>query len=146
VLHEQLAAHPWIASPNPIWAKTSALLDQPVSPSVSIVRGQPFYALGPSCAAVLALVLGVVVGTDNRRAHQTLLVAAWAGVAYAVYGISMLLFEPRSILWREKVYNLESLTATFANRNTAAIYFGISAIVCLVLLMARFRGQLSAGP
>lgn len=146
VLHEQLSAHPWIASPNPIWAKTSALLGQPVAPSVSVIRGEPFYALGPSCAAMLALVLGLVIGADNNRARQALLVMAWSGVAYAAYGIAMLLFDPNVILWHEKIYNLESLTATFINRNTAAIYFGTCAIVWLVFLMARLREQLPAGP
>jgi O-antigen ligase len=146
VLHEQLSAHPWIASPNPIWAKTAALLGQPVPPSVSVIRGEPFYALGPSCAAILALVLGLVIGADNYRARQALWVTAWSGVAYAAYGIAMLLFDPHRILWREKVFNVESLTATFINRNTAAIYLGVCAIVCLVLLMASLRQQLPPGP
>src|SRR4051812_18301916 len=42
VLHEQLAEKPWIATPNPIWAQAQALLGKPLSPSVSIVRGEPF--------------------------------------------------------------------------------------------------------
>jgi O-antigen ligase len=146
VLHEQLAAHPWIASPNPIWAKASALLGQPVQPSVSIIRGEPFYALGPPCAALLALILGLVVGADNGRARQALLVMGWSGVCYAVYGIAALLFDPTAILWREKTVNLDSLTATFLNRDTAAIYFGTCAIVWLVLLLATLRGKLPAGP
>jgi len=145
VLHEQLAAHPWVASPNPIWAKASALLGQPIPPSVSIIRGEPFYALGPPLAAVLALVLGLVIGADNGHARQALLVMAWSGVGYAVYGIWTLLFDPTAILWREKIYNLGNLTATFINRNTAAVYFGSCAVVWLVLLMARLRGQLPAG-
>ena len=45
-------------TPHPIWAKTAELLGHPVQPSVSIVRGEPFYAIGPSLAAMLALVLG----------------------------------------------------------------------------------------
>src|SRR5438045_3763357 len=74
VLHEQLSDHPWIAQPNPIWAKTSELLGRAVQPSVSVVRGEPFYALGPSLAAVLALTLGLVVGVDRDRARLALLV------------------------------------------------------------------------
>src|SRR5580704_3447876 len=102
VLHEQLANHPWIASPNPIWAKTSELLGRPVPPSVSIIRGEPFYALGPSLAALLALILGLVVGADNNRARQAVLVMRWSGVCYAAYGIANLLFESTAILWRAK--------------------------------------------
>ena len=83
VLHEQLADHPWIASPNPIWAKASELLGRPLPPSVSIIRGEPFYALGSQLANVLALVLGLVVGADREHARRALQVMVWAGVGYA---------------------------------------------------------------
>ena len=146
VLHEQLADHPWIASPNPIWAKTSELLGRQIAPSVSIVRGEPFYSLGEPLANVLALVLGLLVGADREYARRALQVMAWAGVGYAVYGIFNLLFDPTAILWRQKVANTESLTATFINRNTAAAYFGSCTVVWLVLLMTKIRGRLPAGP
>lgn len=97
VLHEQLADHPWIASPNPIWAKTSELLGQPLVPSVAIVRGEPFYALGPQLANVLALVLGVIVGADREGARRALHVMVWAGAGYAAYGIvNLYLIRPQS--------------------------------------------------
>jgi O-antigen ligase len=132
VLHEQLSDHPWIAAPNPIWAKTAELLGRPVQPSVSIIRGEPFYALGPTLANVLALVLGLVVGADNMRARQALLVLGWSGVAYAAYGFVSI--------------HGGVLTGTFVNRNTAATYFGSCAVVWLVLLMSTLRGRLPAGP
>jgi O-antigen ligase len=146
VLHEQLADHPWIASPNPIWAKTSELLGQPIAPSVSIIRGEPFYALGPQLANVLALVLGVLVGADREGARRSLHVMAWAGAGYAAYGIVNLFFDPTAILWRVKTANTDSVTATFINRNTAAAYFGSCAVAWLIMFMARIRGQLPAGP
>ena len=146
VLHEQLADHPWIASPNPIWAKTSELLGQPLVPSVAIVRGEPFYALGAPLANVLALVLGVIVGADREGARRVLQVMVWAGAGYAAYGIVNLLFDPTAILWRTKTVNTESLTATFFNRNTAAAYFGSCAVAWLIMFMARVRGQLPPGP
>lgn len=132
VLHEQLSDHPWIAPFNPIWAKTAELLGRPVQPSVSIIRGEPFYALGPALANVLALLLGLVVGANDERARQALLVMGWSGVGYAIYGFSKIAEGP--------------LNATFVNRNTAATYFGSCAAVWLVLLMATFRGRLPAGP
>ena len=102
VLHEQLSDHPWIAAPNPIWAKASELLGEPLPPSVSIIRGEAFYALGAPLANVLALILGLIVGADRQWARRALLVMAWAGVGYAVYGIWGLLFDPTALLWREK--------------------------------------------
>jgi O-antigen ligase len=145
VLHEQLAAHPWIAPFNPIWAKASELLGKPIAPSVSIVRDEPFYALGAPLVATLALVLGLIVGTDRALARLALLAIAWAGAAYALYGILSLLIDPNLILWREKTAYIGNLTGTFINRNTAATYFGSCAAVWLILLMESIRGHLPRG-
>ena len=41
---------------------------------------------------------------------------------------------------------LNSVTGTFINRNTAAIYYGSCAIVCLLLLCKRVRNHLGSGP
>lgn len=145
VLHEQLSDAPWIATPHPIWAQASAALGMPLKPSVSIVRGEPFYALGAPLACLLALILGVVVASDRDRAHRTLEVLAWSGVAYAVYGIFNLLLDPSLILWRERIAYSGSLSATFINRNTAAAYFGSCSAVWLLLLLQKIRGRLPKG-
>ena len=145
VLHEQLSDHPWIAAFNPVWAKASEALGQQLVPSVSIVKGQPFFALGLPLANLLALVLGLIVGADTDRARRGVRIMAWAGVGYAVYGILALLFDPTEILWREKTAYVGSLTATFINRNTAAAYFGSCSAVWFVLLMAAIRRNLPRG-
>jgi O-antigen ligase len=145
VLHEQLSDHPWIAAFNPVWAKASVALGQQLVPSVSIVRGQPFFALGPPLANTLALILGLIVGVDSDRARRGVRVMAWAGVGYAIYGILALLLDPTQILWREKTAYVGSLTSTFINRNTAAAYFGSCSAVWLTLLMAAIRRNLPRG-
>jgi O-antigen ligase len=145
VLHEQLSDHPWIAAFNPVWAKASEALGQQLVPSVSVVRGQPLFALGPPLANMLALILGLIVGADSDRARRGVRVMAWAGVGYAVYGILALLLDPPQILWREKTAYIGSLTSTFINRNTAAAYFGSCSAVWFVLLMAAIRGSLPRG-
>ncbi len=146
VLHEQLADTPWIAAPDPIWAQASAALGMPLKPSVSIVRFEPFYALGAPLALMLALICGLVVGTDRDYANQVLQVMAWSAVAYAVYGIAAFLLDPTLILWRERVPNSGGgVTATFINRNTAAAYFGSSTVVWLLLLLQKIRGRLPKG-
>lgn len=146
VLHEQLSDHPWIADFDPIWARASEALGRQLVPSVSVVRGEPFFALGPSLANVLALVLGLLVGVDADRGRRAIRVMAWAGVGYAIYGILALQFDPNEILWREKTAYLGSLTSTFINRNTAAAYFGSCAAVWLILLMSAIRRSLPNGP
>ncbi len=81
VLHEQLADHPWIATPHPLWAQASKALGVTLKPSVAITRGEPFFALGAPLASLLALICGLIMGTDRNRAYQILQVIAWSGVA-----------------------------------------------------------------
>jgi O-antigen ligase len=146
VLHEQLSDRPWIASPHPIWAEASALLGVEITPSVSIAKFEPFYSLGPTLAAILALTLGLIVGSDRSRARQLLLVAGWSGVGYALYGILSTLLAPTMILWREKWSGVGSVTGTFINKNTAATYFGSCAAIWLLILSERIRQRLPKGP
>lgn len=145
VLHEQLSDHPWVAAFNPVWAQASDALGQQLVPAVSIVRGEPFFAIGSPLANMLALILGLIVGVDSNRARRGVRVMAWAGGVYAVYGILALLFDPTEILWREKTAYIGSLTSTFINRNTAAAYFGSCSAVWFVLLMAAIRSSLPRG-
>jgi len=145
VLHEQLSDQPWVASPNPVWAKASEALGAPIKPSVSIVRGEPYFALGVPLANMLALILGLIVGAQRGRARQGLRVMAWAGVGYAVYGILALLIDPTLILWREKTAYVGNLTATFINRNTAAAFFGSCSVLWLIRLLEAIRRRLPRG-
>ena len=134
VLHEQLAARPWVASPHPLWGKAAEALGNPIAPSVSIARNQPFFALGAPLANMLAIICSFIVCIDRHRARQLILVIAWSGAAYAAYGIATYLIDPTHVLWREKIDYRDVLTSTFINRNTAAVYFGSCAVLWLLLL------------
>jgi len=146
VLHEQLAARPWIAPMHPIWREAAEALGTPIAPSASIVRNQPFFALGAPLANMLAMICGFFVCIDRERARQLILVIAWSGAAYAVYGIVAYLIDPTHVLWREKIAYRGVLTSTFINRNTAAVYFGSCAVLWLLLLSQNVRRHLPPGP
>ncbi len=145
ILHEQLAARPWLAEPNPLWSRTAQALDAPIPSSVSIARNQPYFALGAPLANILAVVCSFLVCIDRDRARQLLLVIAWSGAGYALYGIATYLTGPARILWYEKSVYRDVLTATFINRNTAAAYFGSCAILWLLLLTQKIRHRLPRG-
>jgi hypothetical protein len=138
VLHEQLSAHPWFASPHPIWNETAETLQIPIEPSVSIARNQPWFEFGAPLAALLSFLSGLLVGTNRSRAHQVLIVIAWSGVAYAIYGIAFDLVDPATGTFRVRPI---PLTSTFVNRNTAAVYFGACSIIWLLLTCERMRQQ-----
>lgn len=146
VLHEQLSDWPLIAKPHPLWAEAAGLLGVGLTPSVSAAKYEPFYSLGPPLAAILALTLGLVVGSDRSRARQLLLVVGWSGVGYACYGILSTLVEPTMILWRERRAYGGYVTGTFINQNTAATYFGSCAAIWLLILSERIRERLPEGP
>lgn len=146
VLHEQLSVTPWMATFNPIWEDASRLLKAPIQPSVSIVRNEPFFALGAPLANVLVLTLGMLVATDRSDARKLLTVIAWAGSFYAIYGIYSLVLDPHTILGREKTAYIGNLTGTFINRNTAATYFGSVSILWFLFLLEEVRKLLPAGP
>jgi O-antigen ligase len=145
VLHEQLAEHPWF-SPHPLWRTASEALGTSLDPSISIARHEPYFALGQPLVCMLSLICGLAICVDRRHARTLLWVLAWSGVAYALYGVSAHLIDPTKVLWREKPAYIANVTGTFINRNTAAVYFGSCAVVCLMLLCDRIRQDLPREP
>jgi O-antigen ligase len=143
VLHEQLATHPWFASPHPIWKEASEMLGVPIAPSVSIVRNQPLFAVGAPLAGLLSFLCGLMLGASRRRAHQLLIVIACSGVAYAIYGIALALVDPATMELRGRPI---PLTSIFINRNTAADYFGACSVIWLLLISSRIRRRIRTGP
>jgi O-antigen ligase len=148
VLHEQLAQDAWfsVTLPHPVWREASDALGMPLEPSASIARNEPLFAVGSPLLCMLALICGFLVAADRDRARELLWVVAWSGLAYAVYGIAVHLIDPTKVLWREKPAYVANVTATFINRNTAAVYFGSCSIICLMLLCERLRRSLPRGP
>jgi O-antigen ligase len=145
VLHEQLASTPWIAPTDQLWRTAAEALGTPPVSSVSIARSQPLFSLGAPLANTLALICSFVVCLERDRARQLLVIIAWSGAAYAIYGIAAYVIDPTFVLWREKTAYRDSLTATFINRNTAATYFGSCAILWLLLVCQRLRQRLPPG-
>ena len=146
VLHEQLAEHPWLATPDPVWQEAQVVLGVPLVGSPSVAHGEPWLALGRPLICILAIACGFLVGVDEGRARLLVRIIAWSGAAYAAYGILAHLIDPSHILGREKQAYLDSVTGTFINRNTAAAYFGSCAVVWSLLLWERARRAMPRGP
>jgi len=146
VLHEQLASEPWFGiAADPIWQETSRLLETHLEPAHAIVRYQPFFAIGPPLAAVLALSIGFIVGSDRDHARRLFLVIVCSGTIYALVAIVSFLIDPGKLLWRDKIAYSTVLTTPFVNRNAAAMYYGTCAIVSFVLFCQLLRSKLPSG-
>jgi O-antigen ligase len=147
VLHEQIAARPWlaVALPHPLWQESSKLLGTALPPAVTIAKDQPWLALGPPLCVILTLVSAFIVSLDRDRADQLLKVVAWSGAAYAAFGIASYIGDPTKVLWRDKQAYTTSLTATFTNRNTAAVYFGACTLIWQLMVFERIERLLPRG-
>ncbi len=145
VIAQQLSGRAWLpgAAPNPLWRSAADALGTPLAPTVSIVRSEPLLALGAPLSLMLALVCGLIVCADRDRARQLLKVIAWSGAAYAAFGILSFLIDPTKIFWFDKRAYFHSLTGTFTNRNTAAVFFGACSVVWLMILFDRARRYLA---
>jgi hypothetical protein len=104
---------------NPIWAQTADVLGEQLQAIPAALRSQSVISQGP---AVLALSCGIVLGSVDRDAKAILLAFAWSGLGYAVFGIVSFLIDPSTVFGMQKDAYQAELTATFYNRNTAAIY------------------------
>jgi O-antigen ligase len=128
------------AQPNPVWAQAARLLGKPLPEVITVAAYQPFFALGAPLVALLAFLTSFLTcgpGTGRRL----LRLVAYSALVYAVYGIAAFIIEPRYVLWAEKEAYQTVLTATFVNRNTAAIYFGSAAVIWLLLICERLRAK-----
>jgi O-antigen ligase len=139
----QSAAIAGLLPDDPLYARIQPLLDGLlVEPAPTATRQAPFWAIGPAVAALLAFLAGFVTGTDREAAARLMRVVAWASLAYAAYGLAMIVIDPHLLLWREKIHYIGRLTGTFVNANTASTYFGMGAAIWAALLAARLRRHL----
>ena len=141
VISEQLVGNSWlsISVPNPLWRESSALLKTPLPAALTVAHNQPWLALGPTLSMALALICAFLVGLDRDRARMLMRAVAWSGTAYAGLGIVQHIFDPTQVLWRDKQAYIDSLTGPFINRNTAAVYFGVCAILWLLFLFEKIE-------
>lgn len=148
VLHEQVSAQPWLSlAPDPVWPQMMRLLGRDQAASLSVVRDQPLWALGSPLACMATLLCAFLVGGSSRNAELLVRTVAWSGLGYAAFGIASYLLSPSTLLWRDKLVDRDVLNATFPNRNTAALYFGVVAVTWMLLLCRHLleRGALRDG-
>lgn len=74
---------------------------------------------------------GMILASSDERAEKMLRILGITGGLIAVWGLGQFLLFPKTLLFVEKRTYLDSLTAVFVNRNTAATFLGLSALILL---------------
>lgn len=146
IVHDQMSSTPWLAPARPdrAWTDAAQALGTPLDPPGSLVRGQPLLSLGAPILAALSLAAGLAAGATAREARLLLKTLALSGSIYAALGIVLFAVSPTKVLWRDKLAYFGDLTATFTNRNTAAVYFAACALAGLMLAIRRLRHRLGS--
>lgn len=119
---------------HPVWQAARDALQLDIAGSISINRGASAVAMLRLITAAGVFWLALQLCRGARRARFLVQAVAAIGAAYAVYGIVAFVMFPGTILWFEKMSYVDSLTATFVNRNSYATYAAIG-LVCAVSLV-----------
>jgi O-antigen ligase len=128
-----------VAWHHPIWREAAEALATPLPGAISISPANGVNALMRLLTYGGVFWLAMQFGRSRRRARAALWSVVLAATAYALYGIAVELAGNQTILWYQKWTYLDSLTATFVNRNSFASYAGMALIVALALLKRRLR-------
>jgi hypothetical protein len=128
---------------GPGWNEAQAILGQhPLEPKPAAFAELPIAAIVPPLSLTLALLVGIVFGTDAKFTERIFAWVGWAGLVYAGYSVINALTDPTKLLWLNKVAYLDMLTGTFVNHNTAATYFGCIAIIWYVRFLREVRRRI----
>ncbi|BBF91405.1 O-antigen ligase family protein [Blastochloris tepida] len=139
----QSAALPGLLPDYPLHERVAPLLGGAApAPVPTATRDLPWLAIGPAAAAFMAFLAGFVAATDRDRAVRLMKVVAFASIAYALYGLLMMIVDPQMLLWRERPSYSGRMTGTFVNPNTAATFFGMGAVIWATLVCVRIRRHL----
>nr|QDP27225.1 O-antigen ligase family protein [Bradyrhizobium cosmicum] len=120
---------------NPVWQISSKWLGSQASHRISTTVNGPWLAAGYPLLLATVFIRAFLISTDASSARRLLLILAWAGCAYAIYGALAEVSDPNGLLSRRKEAYLGYATGTFVNRNTAAVFWGSSAVLFLVPLL-----------
>ncbi len=77
----------------------------------------------------------LILNQGDEAAVRLIRQLAWVGGTVAAFAILQFQLFPETLLFGEKQAYIDSLTATFVNRNTAATFLGLTALALLVVLV-----------
>ncbi len=123
---------------HPLWSEAAALLGS-IRGAISVDPGAFPEALVRFLSAVAVFILAFQSGRDRDDAKMILHALAYAGFAYALYGLIVQSTGSETILWYKKWAYQGFLTSTFVNKNSYAAYAGLGLLCSLYVVRERFK-------
>lgn len=130
---------------HPFWQLTAATLLENVPPHISLTQHETGTSLMRLLSYLLVFFLSLQFNRQSENAALTFKAIAYAGFAYAVYGLVILLGDYKTLLWFDKWAYETDVTATFVNRNSYATYAGLTLLASFPMLFDKIQFSLSRG-
>lgn len=127
-----------ISLANPIWGETESLFG-PLAKSISVAPSDTMAAMIPTLLPFIIFLTGLLLFPDDDAARLALRFLCLLGTAIALFGLVEFLLFPGQLLFEQKPVYLDSLTAVFVNRNTAATFLGTTLILSVSLTFSHIR-------
>jgi O-antigen ligase len=122
---------------NSIWNTVRHLLNVD-SGAISVNPDQTRASIPQIIHPFLIFMAGLVLHQSTDAALLFWRRLAFIGTGVAVCGIAQNLLFPDTLLLGPKMHYIGSVTGTFVNRNSAATFFGITALLLTALLVRQF--------
>ena len=137
-----LAPPTWV---HPFWGLAAEQLGVPVVARISVAPQETWTALMRLGSYGLVFFLSFQFHRDSHKAALTFKALAYAGFAYAVYGMVIYLGHFDTVLWFDKWASGNVVTSTFINRNTYATYAGLTLLASFPLMFSIIESSLHYG-
>lgn len=118
---------------NPAWQDLGAFV-YVHSKTISVAPADSLAALANLIAPFVVFITALVLFPSDEEAQRLLSFIALFGGALAIWAICEFTLSPHTLLLEEKHYYLESLTAPFANRNTAGTFYGLVSMISFICI------------
>lgn len=130
---------------HPFWQLAGEHLPQPVEPHISLTPSETATALMKLCSYLLVFFISLQFNRNSIHAALTLKSIAYAGLAYAVYGLVIYLGQYNTLLWFDAWAPMNAVNSTFVNRNSYATYAGLTLLSGLPLLFEKIQSCFQYG-
>ncbi len=113
---------------NPVWLDAAKVLDD-VGTALSAAPGAGFAGLPTLLIPAIAFVSGIVLFQEDADAQLLFRALGFLALAGALLGLYEYAATPGQLMFQTRTHTMDAVTAYFVNRNTAATFLGIGAVI-----------------
>ena len=126
---------------HPLWSMSAEALGASLAGSISLSSQDSFAAVMRLLGYGLVFFLSFQYGRNRARALSSFKWLAFAGFAYAIYGLIVFWGEYGSLLWFYDEHFKGDVRGTFVNRNSFATYLGLSLLCAIAVFNDQMLGH-----